>query len=86
MDVLVPPLMLRVKERTNFPVKLAAERATLHVLQIHKDPSILDNYIKTLDKNTASNLNDYCKRVLAKLKEESESENESDEEPKEATK
>lgn len=74
MDVLVPPLMVRVKERTNFPVKLASERATLHVLQIHKDPNVLQKYSQTIDKTAASNLTDYCKRVLSKLKEDSEDE------------
>jgi hypothetical protein len=66
--------MTRVKDRSNFPVKLAAERTVMHVLQVHIDPSTLEQYLQTLDNTTARTISDYCKRVLTKLPPDSESE------------
>lgn len=65
-----------VKDRSNFPVKLASERALLHVLQIHTQPNVLSQYASTLDAANSRALLDYGKRVLAKLQEESESDSE----------
>jgi hypothetical protein len=70
----VPKVFSKVKERTNLPVKLASERTLMHVLQIHTNPSILQTYSDTLDATNSRSLVDYCKRVLAKLSQDSESE------------
>jgi hypothetical protein len=74
LTVIVPGIMERLKDRTNFPVKLGAERALVHCLQIHGDPETLNKYSQTLDPNTARVLVDYAKRVLSKLNPDSEPE------------
>ncbi len=76
LSLVVPPLMERIKDRSNFPVKLAAERALMHTLQVHTDPEVLKSYSQTLDQATARTLVDYAKRVLAKLTQDSGSESE----------
>jgi hypothetical protein len=38
---MVPPLVVALKD-TNMTVKLAAERALMHVLQIHTQPATLN--------------------------------------------
>eukprot|EP01114_Cavostelium_apophysatum_P005269 TRINITY_DN1605_c0_g1_i7.p1 TRINITY_DN1605_c0_g1~~TRINITY_DN1605_c0_g1_i7.p1 ORF type:complete len:2557 (-),score=707.41 TRINITY_DN1605_c0_g1_i7:133-7803(-) len=50
LGMLVPKVFTRVKERSNLPVKLAAERTLLHLLQIHIDPNTLTIYSETLDQ------------------------------------
>ncbi|KAJ3294416.1 translational activator of GCN4 [Borealophlyctis nickersoniae] len=73
---LVSVMMLCARDRT-MPIKLAAERALFHVLDIgesDKGGEVLQRYLKTLDSSTARNIGDYTKRVLSKMVE-----NESDE-------
>ena len=65
--------MACVRERT-IPVKLAAERALVHVLKLDVSEDILTDYVKTLGSNSRS-VTDYVKRVLVKI-----ASNESDEE------
>ncbi|PRP84949.1 hypothetical protein PROFUN_07334 [Planoprotostelium fungivorum] len=67
LNVLVPPTMAAVKDRMNVPVKLAAERALMHLLQVHHTPATLDEYAATLDNIQAKNIADYSKRILSKL-------------------
>jgi hypothetical protein len=71
--------MNKIKDRTNFPVKLAAERALMHVLEIHQNQTTLKDYVAKLDSATAKTLQDYCSRVLAKLPPQSEEENDEEE-------
>jgi len=78
LDILVPPLMMRVKEKT-FPIKLAAERALLYVLQINSNPSILEQYSKKLSELTSKTLNEYVSKVLVKLEVNSEQDEEDEE-------
>jgi hypothetical protein len=58
--------MISVRERT-IPVKLAAERALVYVLQIKNGTEILDKYLKTLDPSSARSTSDYARRVLTKI-------------------
>lgn len=75
LPMLVPPLMASVKAgAANLPVKLAAERALLHVLQIQSKPSVLTDYVATVDDKAARAINDYTKRVLSQLSPESDDE------------
>lgn len=74
LNTLVQKVFGKVKERTNLPVKLAAERTLMHVLQVHTNPKLVDEYCATLDATTGRALSDYCKRILAKLSQDSESE------------
>ncbi|TPX65734.1 hypothetical protein SpCBS45565_g04973 [Spizellomyces sp. 'palustris'] len=68
LSTIVPALMLCVRDR-NIPVKLAAERALLHVFEIGKETDVLQRYLGTLDAPTARNIGDYARRVLSKLVE-----------------
>lgn len=70
--------MARLKDRTNLPVKLASERALMHVLQIHKDANVVKEYCSKLAPDTARTIEDYSKRVLSKLNPSSESEDSED--------
>jgi hypothetical protein len=68
MPKAVPVLMTGVRDRT-IPVKLAAERALVYVLQIKKGTAVLDTFLKTLDNAQARSIGDYAKRVLTKIGE-----------------
>ncbi|KAM9953278.1 hypothetical protein ACTFIR_008341 [Dictyostelium discoideum] len=73
---IVVPTMNRLKERTNLPLKLAAERTLVHSLQIFKESIVMDDLIKQLelsgDSSMANSLIDYHKRVLMKLSPDSD--------------
>ncbi|KYQ88256.1 HEAT repeat-containing protein [Tieghemostelium lacteum] len=72
---IVPPTMNRLKERTNLPLKLAAERNLVHSLQIFKDSAVLEEYIASLSDQTLSqSITDYNKRILLKLSPDSDTE------------
>ncbi|KAL6074695.1 eIF-2-alpha kinase activator GCN1 [Balamuthia mandrillaris] len=84
VSLVIPPLMIRVKDRSSLPVKLAAERALLHVLRIpageKESAELVQSYVSGgVDKKEAKELTDYIKRVLTKLPVASDQE-ESDEE------
>ncbi|KAJ3137204.1 translational activator of GCN4 [Physocladia obscura] len=71
LGLIVPTIMLLVRERV-IPIKLAAERALLHLLRLtaqNPDPSVLIKYTAGLDNASARNTQDYAKRVLSKLAE-----------------
>jgi hypothetical protein len=64
MTLLVPLVMQSVRDRT-IPVKLAAERALLHILRIQEGN--FEELIKDIEPNQRRSINDYAKRVLVKL-------------------
>jgi hypothetical protein len=68
MNTAVPILMVGVRDRT-IPVKLAAERALVYVLQIKKGPKVLETFLKTLETQQARSIGDYARRVLTKIGE-----------------
>jgi hypothetical protein len=70
---LVPPLLTTVKE-TNVAVKIASERALLHLLEIHTRPETLTDYVNGADVESARFIRDYSRRVLAKIAAESDGE------------
>jgi len=71
LSLLIPKIMTLIKERTNLPVKLASERALVHLLEIHSNPQTLESYCKSLESAQARNVTDYCKRILNKLSPDS---------------
>lgn len=58
--------MVCVKEK-NVPVKLAAERALVHTLQLKSGDAILKEAVAKVDAETGKALADYYKRVLSKV-------------------
>ncbi len=68
MSKAVPILMTSVRDRT-IPVKLAAERALVYVLQIKRGTSVLDAFLKSLENAQARSIGDYARRVLTKIGE-----------------
>lgn len=70
-----PNLITLVKD-PNTHVKLAAERALMHSLQILSDETLLKEYMKVADPDSANFLSSYSKRVLQKLDADSESDGE----------
>lgn len=68
LKTIIPILMQSVRDRT-IPIKLAAERALVYVLQIRKGTNLLDQYLKTLDSASARSIGDYARRVLQKIGE-----------------
>jgi hypothetical protein len=60
--------MVSVRDRT-IPIKLAAERALVYVLEIKEGSTSTDKYLKTLQGPTARSIADYAKRVLTKIAE-----------------
>ncbi|KAJ3394121.1 translational activator of GCN4 [Entophlyctis sp. JEL0112] len=84
LSLIVPILMTLVRERV-IPIKLASERALLHLLCLsaeNANPAVLSNYAASLDTASARNTTDYAKRVLSKLADK-ESDDEDDESDKE---
>jgi len=71
LSTLVPPLMVRVQDRTSLKIKLASERALLHVLQVHSSPSVVKDYAATLKPKDAKQVIEYTRRVLQKLEPDS---------------
>ncbi|TPX30377.1 hypothetical protein SmJEL517_g06060 [Synchytrium microbalum] len=72
LSVLVPPVMVCVRDRIIF-VKLAAERCLLHLFQLSQGENVLQGYLKTLDAANARSVGDYARRVLSKLSQDEES-------------
>ena len=56
----------------NVPVKLTSERALLHLLQIHENPQVLENYLRSVPPMDAKYLKTYVQRVLVKLPKNSD--------------
>lgn len=48
-------------------MKISAERALIHLLHIHDDPSVLENYLQSVSVQDARYLKTYVQRVLVKL-------------------
>jgi hypothetical protein len=76
IPALLPNLMLSVRDRT-IPVKLAAERALVYVLDIRTGTRVLEESLKCLDPIFARSIGDYARRVLVKIGER-ESDDESE--------
>lgn len=57
----------RVSETVIFPMKLTSERALMHLLQIHENPDVLANYLRSVPPMDAEYLKTYVQRVLSKL-------------------
>lgn len=66
ITLIIPNLMQCIRDRV-IPVKLASERAMLHLLQIGKDETVLQNYLKSVDGSTNRSVGEFAKRVLSKL-------------------
>jgi hypothetical protein len=74
LEKIIPALMSCVRDRV-IPVKLAAERALVHVLKLNTSDAIIKGYVKTLGPSASRSVSDYVRRVLTKI-----ASNESDEE------
>ena len=68
--------MICVRDRT-IPVKLASERALVHVLQLKISDAVIKEYVKSLGSISSKSITDYVRRVLSKI-----ASNESDDEAK----
>ena len=62
----LPLIMNCVKDR-NIPVKLAGEKALIHLLRLTKGDAQLKSYLESVSPVEAKQLSDYHKRVLVKL-------------------
>lgn len=71
LNVLVPTLLKSVQD-SYVPVKLTSERALLHLLQIHDNPQVLENYLRSVPPMDAKYLKTYVQRVLVKLPKNSD--------------
>ena len=71
LSALVPTLLKSVQD-SYIPVKLASERALLHLLQIHENPAVLENYLQSVSPIDAKYLKTYVQRVLIKLPKSAE--------------
>eukprot|EP00003_Mantamonas_plastica_P004601 TRINITY_DN1364_c0_g1_i6.p2 TRINITY_DN1364_c0_g1~~TRINITY_DN1364_c0_g1_i6.p2 ORF type:complete len:189 (+),score=74.23 TRINITY_DN1364_c0_g1_i6:180-746(+) len=76
LDLTIPSLLQAARGR-NLPVKLAAERALLHVTMVKSDASVLAGYVQEVgDEEVTKPLSDYCRRVLVKLEDSDDEEDE----------
>ena len=71
LSALVPTLLKSVQD-SYIPVKLASERALLHLLQIHENPAVLENYLQSVSPIDAKYLKTDVQRVLIKLPKSAE--------------
>jgi hypothetical protein len=76
LSLFVPLLFERAKDKASLPAKMAAERALFHTLQIKQNPAVVQNYLQKVDPSIASALDEYVKRILSKLPEQSDDEEE----------
>ena len=49
------------------PVKLAAERALVHVLQVRSRPATMEDFLKAAEPGVARATTDYARRVLNRI-------------------
>jgi hypothetical protein len=66
LEKTIPALMACVRDRT-IPVKLAAERALVHVLKLNTSDELVKEYVKTLGPSASRSVSDYVRRVLCKI-------------------
>ncbi|KAJ4461537.1 hypothetical protein PAPYR_2126 [Paratrimastix pyriformis] len=71
MDLLVPGLTQGLKDR-NLPAKSAAERALRALFRLQVDNTLLEAYEHSHGLPPSDYLGAYCRRVLARLEDESE--------------
>jgi hypothetical protein len=75
LNVCVPAVLDKALDKKSFPVKIASERALMHLLCIKKtDKAIVMAYIKSCDENFKKELQGYITRVLSKLNADSDEE------------
>jgi hypothetical protein len=82
LKLIIPTMMLCVRDRI-IPIKLAAERALVHLFQMQQeeDPAnnaVLQTYLKSLDGPTGRSIGDYARRVLSKIAEKESDDEEDD--------
>lgn len=75
----IPPLLEGVRDM-DIRVKYVSERALLYALEIHSRPETLGEFIALAPMDSAKFVRDYAKRILIRLKADSEDENEDGEE------
>lgn len=67
VKLLAPALMECIKDRKSVPVKMAAERTLLHLLQLRTDRLKFASHMSQLAAPDVRSITDYVKRVLVKL-------------------
>ncbi|OZJ04029.1 hypothetical protein BZG36_03770 [Bifiguratus adelaidae] len=72
LDLLIPPLLSCARDR-NIPVKLTAERALLHTLQLLDSEDVMKAYLDRADETASKALSDYHRRILSKLQQQESS-------------
>ena len=75
LNVCVPAVLDKALDKKSFPVKIAGERALMHLLCIKKtDKQAVMTYIKGCDENFKKDLQGFITRVLSKLNADSDEE------------
>ena len=74
LTVCVPPVLEKALDKKSFPVKIASERALMHLLCIKSDKSVVVSFLKTCDETFKKEIQGYITRVLSKLNADSEDE------------
>jgi hypothetical protein len=64
---LAPVLMELIKDRKSLPVKMAAERTLLHLLQLKTERTKFASHMAQLSAEEVKTITDYVKRVLLKV-------------------
>jgi len=73
LAIFVPAALQRVK-KSLLSLKYAAERALYHMLQIHTNPGLHQQFATTLPETHTKTFLDFCQQVLGKLPEHSDDE------------
>jgi HEAT repeat protein len=68
----IMPCLLEAVKDTNIRVKLAAERALIHALEVHTRATTLDEFASSVDNTTARFVRDYVRKVLVRLQPDSD--------------
>jgi len=74
----IPPLLEGVKDM-DIRVKYVSERALLYALEIHSRAETLGEFVAQAPMEPAKFVRDYAKRILVRLKADSDDEKEDDE-------
>jgi hypothetical protein len=69
LQAIVPSVMTCTRDRT-VPIKLAAERCIVHTLQLKSGTKVLEKYLTTLDKNSASGFSEFSLKLRNKMAED----------------
>jgi hypothetical protein len=78
LAVCVPRVLELALDKKSFPVKIASERALMHLLCVKKDggKSVVVEYVKKCDEAFRKDIQGYITRVLSKLNDSDQEENE----------